>query len=133
MIMADWRKVAIAAFLADGVVDESEVKVLKKELYADGKIDKKEVEFLIDLRASAQKKAKGEPLTSAFENLFYKAVQDNVLADGNINAKEVAFLRKAIMADGKVDDAEKAFLKRLRKAAKTTSPAFGKLCEECGV
>jgi len=131
--MADWRKVAIAALLADGVVDEAEVKVLKKELYADGKIDKKEVEFLIDLRASAQKRARGEPLSIAFENLFYKAVQENVLADGNINAKEVTFLRKAIMADGKVDDAEKAFLKRLKKAAKTTSSAFTKLCAECGV
>jgi uncharacterized tellurite resistance protein B-like protein len=131
--MADWRKVAIAALLADGIVDESEVKVLKKELYADGKIDKKEVEFLIDLRVAAQKKAKGEPLSSAFENLFFKAVQENVLADGNIQAREVAFLRKAIMADGKVDDSEKSFLKRLKKGAKTTSSAFEKLCEECGV
>jgi uncharacterized membrane protein YebE (DUF533 family) len=131
--MADWRKVAIAALLSDGIVDESEVKVLKKELYADGKIDKKEVEFLIDLREAAQKKAKGEPLSSAFENLFFKAVQENVLADGNINAKEVTFLRRAIMGDGKVDDSEKSFLKRLKKAAKTTSSAFDKLCEECGV
>jgi uncharacterized membrane protein YebE (DUF533 family) len=129
--MADWRKVAIAALLADGIIDETEVKVLRKELYADGKIDKKEVEFLIDLRSQAQKKSKGEPLSASFETLFFKAVQDNVLADGVITGKEAGFLRKAIMADGKVDDAEKAFLKRLKKAATKTSPQFDKLYEEC--
>jgi uncharacterized membrane protein YebE (DUF533 family) len=119
------------SLLADGVIDETEVKVLKKELYADGKIDKKEVEFLIELRSEAQKKAKGEPLSSQFENLFFKAIQDNVLADGEISGKEAAWLRKAIMADGKVDDAEKAFLKKLKKAATKTSPQFDKLYEEC--
>jgi len=131
--MADWRKVAIAALLGDGVIDDAEVKVLKKELYADGTIDKKEVEFLIDLRSAAQKMAKGGKLNAAFENLFFKAVQDNVLADGVISGSEVAFLRKAIMADGKVDESEKAFLRKLRKAAKKASPAFDKLCKDCGV
>jgi uncharacterized membrane protein YebE (DUF533 family) len=129
--MADWRKVAIAALLADGVIDDAEVKVLKKELYADGKIDRKEVEFLIELRSAAQKKAKGAPLSSQFENLFFKAIQDNVLEDGEITSKEAGWLRKAIMADGKVDDAEKAFLKRLKKAATKTSKQFDALCEEC--
>src|ERR1043165_1306270 len=119
------------SLLADGVIDETEVKVLKKELYADGKIDKKEVEFLIELRSEAQKKAKGEPLSSQFENLFFKAIQDNVLADGEISGKEAAWLRKAIMADGKGDDAEQAFLKKLKKAATKTSPQFDKLYEEC--
>ena len=130
--MADWRRVAMAAFLADGVIDEMEVKVIKKELYADGKIDQKELEFLIELRSAAQKKARGTPLSAQFENMFYKAVHDNVLADGNISAKETAFLRKALMAGGKADVAEKAFVRRLKKAAKKTSPAFEKLYDECG-
>ena len=64
---------------------------IKKELYADGQIDKKEVEFLIDLRNAAQKKAKGEPLSTAFENLFFKAIQDNVLDDGAISTKEAGW------------------------------------------
>jgi uncharacterized membrane protein YebE (DUF533 family) len=130
-LMADWRKIAMAALLADGVIDESELKVIKKELYANGKIDQKELEFLIDLRFAAQKKARGTPLSAQFEHLFFKAVQDNVLADGNISAKETSFLRKAIRASGKMDDAEKAFLKKLKKGAKKTSPAFEKLYAEC--
>src|SRR5437588_6133287 len=97
--MADWKKVARAAILADGQIDDNEVKVLKKELYADGKIDKEEVEFLIDLRNAAQKKARGAELTENFEKFFFKAVQDNVLEDGEIDADETSWLRKMLYAD----------------------------------
>src|SRR3974390_319486 len=112
--MADWRKVALTTIWADGKIDDAEVKVLKKELYADGKIDKKEVEFLIELRNNAQKRAKGVPLSPSFENLFFKAVQDNVLEDGVISGKEASWLRKMLFADGKIDDNEKKFLKKLK-------------------
>src|SRR5947209_8239688 len=95
-IMADWKKLAISAFLADGVIDDAEVKVLKKELYADGVIDRQEVEFLIDLRTEAQRRAKGQPLHSGFENLFFKAITDNVLQDGEISGKEANWLRKML-------------------------------------
>ena len=37
--MADFRKLSIAALLADGKIDDAEVKVIKKELYADGQIE----------------------------------------------------------------------------------------------
>jgi uncharacterized membrane protein YebE (DUF533 family) len=130
-LMADFRKLAIAALLADGKIDDAEVKVIRKELYADGQIDKKEVEFLIELRNAAQKKAKGGALSSAFENLFFKAVQDNVLLDGVINSKEAAWLRKMLFADGKIDEGEKKFLKKLKAGASKTSAAFDALYAEC--
>jgi uncharacterized membrane protein YebE (DUF533 family) len=129
--MADWRKLAISALLADGVIDDTEVKVLKKELYADGVIDQKEVEFLIELRNEAQKRAKGEPLHSSFENLFFKAISDNVLQDGAISGKEANWLRKMLFADGKIDENEKKFLKKLKSSATKTAPAFEALCTEC--
>jgi hypothetical protein len=129
--MADWRKLAVAALLADGVIDETEVKVLRKELWADGKIDREEVDFLIELRNAAQKKAKKEPLNPAFEKLFFKAIEENVLQDGNIDDKEARWLREMLFADKKIDDNEKKFLGRLKKAAQKTSPAFEQLYEEC--
>ena len=129
--MADWRQVALSAFLADGVIDDTEVKILKKELWADGKIDKDEVEFLIDLRNLAQKKAKQAGLRPAFEKLFFKAIEQNVMKDGKIDANEARWLRAMLFADGKIDANEKKFLARLKKAAKSTSPAFDKLYEEC--
>src|SRR5438093_5392982 len=101
--MADWRKLVVNLVLADGVIEDGEVKVLKKELYKDGVIDRKEVEFLIDLRNQAQKKAKGEPLSATFEKFFFKAIEDNVLEDGVITGSEAKWLRTMLYADGKID------------------------------
>ncbi len=131
--MADFRKLALEAILADGEIDDTEVKVLQKELWADGKIDAKEVEFLIELRNSAQKKAKAKKIevNPKFETLFFKAIEQNVLRDGRITTKESGWLRKMLFADGKIDDNEKKFLTRIKKAATKTSPDFEQLCQEC--
>jgi uncharacterized tellurite resistance protein B-like protein len=131
--MADWRKLALEAILADGKVDDAEVRVLQKELWADGKIDAKEVEFLIELRNTAQKKAKAkkESVNPKFETLFFKAIEQNVLRDGKISNKEAGWLRKMLFADGKIDDNEKKFLGRIKKSATKTSPDFDQLYQEC--
>jgi hypothetical protein len=129
--MADWRKFSIQALLADGKIDEAEVKILKKELWADGKIDRDEVKYLIELRNAAQKKAKGGMLLPAFERMFFKAIEENVLADGKITAKEAGWLRDMLFADGKIDANEKQFLTKLKKTATSVSPAFDKLYQDC--
>ncbi len=131
--MADWKKVAIDTILADGKIDVSEVKMLRKHLWADGKIDMEEVEFLIDLRNAAQKKARARKgrMNPKFEQLFFKAIAENVLEDGKIDAAEAKWLRKMLFADGKIDPGEKKFLARLKKGAKKLSPEFDRLYEEC--
>ena len=99
--MADWRKLAKAALLADGKIDDVEVKLLRKELFADGKIDADEVKFLIDLRNTAQKRAKAakQTVNPKFEALFFKAIEANVLQDGKIDAAEARWLRGMLFAD----------------------------------
>jgi len=131
--MANWRNLAIALTLADGKIDDQEVKILRKALWADGKIDEEEVKFLIELRNEAQKKAKAhkKPVNPNFERLFFKAIEENVLMDGKIDTAEAKWLRKMLFADGKIDANEKKFLARIRKAAKTTSPAFDALYKQC--
>ncbi|HKI33020.1 MAG TPA: hypothetical protein VKA46_14310 [Gemmataceae bacterium] len=129
--MADWRKLAMAAILADGVIDDAEVKLLKKELFGDKQIDNEERDFLIALRNAAQKKAAGGELNPAFEKFFFLAIENNVLADGVIDADEANWLQKLIFADKKVDDNEKKFLARLKKGATQTSPEFDALCAKC--
>lgn len=130
--MADWRKVAMAAILADGKIDENEVKVLRKELWEDGQIDEEEVKFLIDLRNAAQKKAKKEPMNPAFTKLFFKALEENVLKDKKIDAQEAVWLRDMLFADKKIDEDEMKFLERIKKAATAgTSPEFEQLYKEC--
>lgn len=129
---ADWRKVALAAFQVDAQISDETVKVLKKALWADGKIDVDEVEFLIDLRNTAAKrlKAKGEALNAKFEKLFFDAIEANVLGDGKISANETSWLRKALLADGKIDDSEWALLERLKKKATSVAAEFDALFTE---
>jgi hypothetical protein len=129
--MADWRKLAMAAILADGKIDDAEVKILRKELFADKKIDDEERDFLIALRNAAQKKAYRGQLRPAFEKLFFEAIENNVLADGVIDAEEAKWLTKLIFADKKVDDNEKKFVERLKKGARRTSPEFDALYAKC--
>ena len=131
--MADWRKLAKNALLADGKIDDVEVKILRRELFADGKIDADEVKFLIDLRNTAQKKAKAanHRMNPKFESLFFKAIESNVLRDGKIDAEEANWLRSMLFADGKIDANEKKFLAKIKKGAKRTSPEFDKLYDQC--
>jgi uncharacterized tellurite resistance protein B-like protein len=132
MTHEQWKKLVVDAILADGKIDETEVKVLKKHLWADGKIDNEEVKFLIELRETAQKKAKAkkEELTAAFTKLFNKAIADNVLKDGKIDATEAKWLREMLFADGKIDAGEWDLVQELNKKAKTKSPEFEALYKE---
>ena len=131
--MADWKNLAINLVLADGEVDDAEVRVLRKELLADDVIDKAEVRFLIELRNQAQKKAKSKKIevNPRFENFFFKAIEMNVLKDGAIDAREANWLREMLFADNKIDDSEKKFLRALKKKATKTSPKFDALYDEC--
>ncbi len=129
--MADWRKLAMEAILSDGKIDDNEIKIIKKELYADKKIDQQELRFLTELRNAAQKRLKGEALNPRFESFFFKAVEDFILEDGVITAREARLLESIILADKKVDAGEVKFLTRLKKAAKKTSKEFDALYKKC--
>ena len=123
--MADWRKLAKALALADGRIDTKETEIIRKELYADGKIDKTELEFLCDLRRSASS------VVRDFTRMVFDALKPVILADGEISATEANWLRKFIFADGKVDADEKAFLQELHSSAKKISPEFEQLYKQC--
>jgi hypothetical protein len=131
--MADFRKLSMSLILADGLVSDEEIKVLKKELYADGKIDQKEVQYLIELRNAAQKKAKAKKgeVNPKFEKMFFQAIEDSVLDNGIISASEAKFLRELIFADKKVDANEKKLVQTLKKKAKKTATEFETLYTEC--
>ena len=133
MTEAEWRKLALALTLSDGKIDDNEVRILRKALWADGEIDKEEVNFLIELRNKAQEKAKAKKVAvnPNFEKLFFKAIREHVLLDGKIDANEAHWLAKMLFADGRIDDNEKRFLTRLKKEATKTSPAFDALYAKC--
>src|SRR5262249_27860631 len=110
--------------LANGKVEGNELEVLRRELYADGKIDRREADLLVEMHKRLQR------VTPAFEQFFYRAIKDHILADGKITAEEVTWLRQMLYADGRIDDREKKFLHELRGEAKAACPEFTALCKE---
>lgn len=116
----------MADVLAEGRIEGQAIERLRQELYADGKIDRAEADFLVELHKRVQR-----PTGPAWERFFYGAIKDYVLADGSIDAEEAAWLKRMLWEDGKIDAAERKFLHQLRGEAKQVSPEFEVLCKEC--
>jgi len=110
--------------LAGGRVGGQELEALRRLLYADGKIDRPEADFLVELHKRIR------PRDPSFEQFFYKAVKDHILEDGLISAEEAAWLRQMLFADGKIDDEERKFLHELKGEARETGPEFESLFRE---
>jgi uncharacterized tellurite resistance protein B-like protein len=123
--MANWRQLCMSALLADGAIDEREVEIIRKEFFADRRIDRSELEFLIEARRLARS------AVPSFDRLLFECIRSVVLADGSISADEAAWLRQWIFADGKVDAAEKHWLKELKLLADRVCPEFEALYREC--
>jgi hypothetical protein len=113
------------AILTKGRVDGPELETLRLQLYAGGKIERPEADFLVELHKRVQH------MTPAFEQFFYQAIKDHVLAHGRIDAEETAWLRRMLFVDGKIKDEERKFLHELKGEAKKVSREFETLFVEC--
>ncbi len=122
--MTDFEKLK-ADILDDGIIDDDEVKTLQGIIYEDGVVDREEIDLLVDLRNNAKEACQG------FVDLFFKAMQDHILADGVIDEDEVKLLDAAIFADDVVDDDEKQLLRDLKEKADSACPEFDELCSRC--
>ncbi len=110
--------------LATGKVDTPDLERLRRELHALGRIERPEADFLVELRKRVQ-----HP-TPAFEQFFYQAIKDHILARGRIDAEEAAWLKRMISADGKIADEERKFLHELKGEAKQVCREFEALFAE---
>ena len=99
-----------------GEVDSDHLEALRRGLYAGGKVGRPEADFLVELHKRVQ-----HP-NPAFEQLFYQAIKDHILADGRIDAEEAAWLRRMLFADGKITDEERKFLHELKGEARADQP-----------
>jgi hypothetical protein len=121
--MAELRQIE-RDILAIGKVEGQELEVLRRRVYAGAKINRSEADFLVELHKRVQH------LTPAFEQFFYQAIKDHILADGRIDAEVAAWLRRMLFADGKIDDEERKFLHELNGEAQHVSPEFKALFQE---
>ena len=121
--MLELRKIE-QDILAVGKVEGQELDLLKKRVYAGGKIDRQTADFLVELHKRVQH------CTPAFEKFFYQAIKDHILAHGRISEEESAWLRRMLFANGKIDDQERKFLHELKGEAKQVSHEFEALFNE---
>ncbi len=110
--------------VANGRVEGHEVRLLRELLYADGKIDRDEADFLVVVHKRVGHRS------HQFQQFFYDTIKRHILQDGRIDAEEVGWLRQMIDHDGKLEDEERKFLEQLRGEAKQVGPAFESFYEE---
>ena len=79
--------------LVNGEIDGPRLDRLRRQLYADGYIDRTKADFLVALHRRIQ------PHTPAFERLFYQALKDHVLACEQLDAEEAVWLQRALFLD----------------------------------
>jgi len=105
------------SILADGVIDEQEVKQLREVLYADGVIDKDEAEFLFELNNAVS----GKENHPSWATLFIEAITSFLLEDeaspGEVDEDEAKWLIEKIQGDGKLDEIEVSLLKNIKDKA----------------
>jgi len=123
--MADWRNLALALAVADGKVSDRETNIIRQEVVGkDGRLDRSELEFLLEVKRRAASVA------PAFTEFLNKALKKMLLGDGTIGPDEVRWLRQWIFADGKVSTDERTLLHDLRREAKMVCPEFVTLYDQ---
>ena len=97
--------------VADGVVDADEVVQLRERIYADGKVDKEEADFLFVVNDAVS----GNENHLSWTTLFVDGVRDFLLTDeespGEVDDSEADWLIAKLMGDEKLDSTELALLK----------------------
>lgn len=121
------------SILLDGVVDATEASEIETRIYADGKIDKEEADFLFAVNDGVSGKANA----TQWQDIFVKGVSDYVLADdttpGVVDEEEAKYLIDQIGLDGQVDDVEKALLANIKANATSMHPSLVTFMTNVGV
>jgi len=109
----------------NGRVEGHEIEVLRKALFANGSMDRREADWLVEVHKRIQHRTRG------FEQFFYQTIKEYILKNGAIGVKETEFLRGMLLHDGKLEDEERKFLKQLKGEARQPGPEFEAFFEEC--
>jgi len=110
--------------LRDRKITDDEVELIREYIHEDGKLDIQDVKLLVELLSEA------DEVSESFDALFFPALKEVILADGQIGPDEQFYLMKMLYADGHVRPCEKEFLLELRREAKEITPEFEALCDE---
>lgn len=108
--------------LEDGVIDAEEVKEIREVIYADGKIEKDEAEFLFALNDAVT----GQQNHSSWKELMVEAISSYMLDDATspneVDDDEAEWLIAHVQGDGQIDEIERAILDNIKAKAQKISP-----------
>lgn len=113
-----------SSLLKDRKITKDEVGVIRDYINSDGQLDIADVRFLVELLSEAKE------VCPEFDELFFPALKQIILADGRIDQGESYYLLKMLYSDGHIRDSEKQFLLELRQEAQEVPPEFEALCDE---
>jgi hypothetical protein len=110
--------------LRDRKITDDEVELIRDYIHEDGKLDLEDVRLLVELWSEAVE------ISPAFDELFFPALKEVILADGRVGLDEQFYLLKMLYSDGHISDRERRFLEELRRDAREVTPEFDALCKE---
>lgn len=122
------------AVLEDGVIDDTEVQMIRHVIYGPGgaggvRVDRKEADLIFALNDATT----GKTNAPAWNDLFVEAITSHVLEDeaspGEVDEAEAAWLADRIQGDQQVDENEKALLTNIKAKASYISDRLAKLIE----
>lgn len=102
---------------------DADVALIREHLPADGTLDADDLTVLAELRSEARSSC------AAFDQLFFPAFKEYLLADGVISQHEQFLLLRMLYGGGGVDDTERRFLVELRNEVTVLTPEFDDLCQ----
>jgi hypothetical protein len=98
---------------------------VRKELFADNRIDEIEMEFLLELRNGARSVA------MSYNQLVFDTFKNFILADGGvISPNKVSWLRRWVLINGKADWFGKKILQEVKSSAKQVCKEFDTLYQQ---
>jgi hypothetical protein len=104
--------------LTNGRIEGHHLAVLRQELYAGGKIDRRGADILVELHKRVQHH---QP---EFERFFYSAVKDYALQGGRIDAEKTNWLSAMLTPGDWIKDEDRKLLHELKGEAKQLCPEF---------
>jgi hypothetical protein len=113
----------VSETLADGKIDDADLKPIKDALFEDGQLDLDDVKLLVELYCDTRQRS------AAFEELFFSVLEQVFLADEEVQPSEQFYLLKMLYSDREISQAERDFLSRLKAKASRRAPEFAALCE----
>jgi hypothetical protein len=83
-----------------------------------------------DLKVLAEMRTEARVVSPAFDQLFFPALKDYLLADGRITQAEQFLILRLLYGGGGIDEAERRFLREVRREADEVGPEFEALYQQ---